>query len=489
MSQFPKTPSFTGFNTPSRIEADILDLDVEGTIPAELDGAFYRVQPDPQFAPRLGDDIAFNGDGMITMFRFHNGRVNFRQRWAHTDKWKLENAAGKALFGNYRNPLTDDPEVAGKVRGTANTNAFIHGGKLYALKEDSPALVMDPVTLETIGYTDFGGLMTGQTFTAHPKIDPVSGDMIAFGYASKGVLTKDMTYYEVSPEGVLKREIWFENPYYCMMHDFAVTPDYAIFHVVPITGSWERLEEGKPHFGFDTTMPVHLGLLPRREGATADDIRWFTTDNCFASHVMNAYQEGSRVHFDTPEAANNMFPFFPDVHGAPFDPRGAASFLTRWTVDMASNSDAFESRVRLTEMVGEFPRIDDRFTGRKYRYGWMLVIDMAQPVELKGGSAGGAVMNTLGFVDHETGNEQKWWCGPVSSLQEPCFIPRSADAAEGDGWIVMVCNRLEEHRSDLLLFDALDIAKGPIATAHIPVRLRFGLHGNWAPAAAIGLAA
>ncbi|HEX7693604.1 MAG TPA: carotenoid oxygenase family protein, partial [Sphingomonas sp.] len=111
MTHFPDTPSFTGFNTPSRIEGDIVDLDVKGAIPAELDGAFYRVQPDPQFAPRLGDDIAFNGDGMITMFRFHDGRVDFKQRWARTDKWKLEREAGRALFGAYRNPLTDDESV------------------------------------------------------------------------------------------------------------------------------------------------------------------------------------------------------------------------------------------------------------------------------------------------------------------------------------------------------------------------------------------
>jgi carotenoid cleavage dioxygenase len=77
----------------------------------------------------------------------------------------------------------------------------------------------------------------------------------------------------------------------------------------------------------------------------------------------------------------------------------------------------------------------------------------------------------------------------VSSLQEPCFIPRHRKAAEGDGWIVQVCNRLDEHRSDLLLFEALEIAKGPIAIIHIPIRLRFGLHGNWAQAADIGLAA
>ena len=114
MAHFPNTPSFTGFNTPSRIEADIADLQ--------------------------------------HTFHFHDGQCDFRQRWARTDKWKLENAAGKALFGAYRNPLTDDESVKGEIRGTANTNAFLFGGKLWALKEDSPALVMDPATMDTAGY-------------------------------------------------------------------------------------------------------------------------------------------------------------------------------------------------------------------------------------------------------------------------------------------------------------------------------------------------
>jgi carotenoid cleavage dioxygenase-like enzyme len=486
MAHFPDTPSFTGFNTPSRIEADIADLDIVGEIPVELNGAFYRVQPDPQFPPRLGDDIAFNGDGLVTMFRFEGGRCHFKQRWAQTDKWKLEKDAGKGLFGAYRNPLTDDPSVAGKIRGTANTNVFVYGGKLYALKEDSPALAMDLATMETFGYTDFAGI-TGQTFTAHPKVDPETGNMIAFGYAAKGVCTDDVTYYEISPEGELIRELWFKAPYYCMMHDFAITPDYALFHIVPSIGSIERLEQGMPHFGFDTTMPVYLGVLPRRAGSTADDIRWFKRDNCFASHVMNAFQQGSKIHFDTPEAKNNMFPFFPDVHGEPFNGMEAMSYLTRWTIDMASNGDAFESVTRLTDTAAEFPRIDDRRAGLPYRYGWMLEMDMRRPVELKGGSAGGLLMNCLFMKDHQTGEEQHWWCGPVSSLQEPCFIPRGE--AEGDGWVVMVCNRLEEQRSDLLLFDALEVEKGPIATIRIPIRLRFGLHGNWADASAIGLAA
>lgn len=489
MAHFPQTPSFTGFNTPSRIEADIANLVHEGSIPPELNGAFYRVQPDPQFPPRLSDDIAFNGDGMITRFHFHDGQCDFRQRWAKTDKWKLENAAGKALFGAYRNPLTDDDSVKGQIRSTANTNAFIFGGKLWAMKEDSPALVMDPATMESFGFEKFGGKMTGETFTAHPKIDPKTGNMVAIGYAASGLCTDDVTLYEISPTGEMLYEAWFKVPYYCMMHDFGMTEDYLVLHIVPSIGSWERLEKGLPHFGFDTTMPVYLGIIPRRADLKQEDIRWFKRDNCFASHVMNAWQDGTKIHFDIPEAKNNMFPFFPDVHGAPFNGQEAMSYLTRWTVDMASNSESFESITQLTQTAGEFPRIDDRFAGRPYRHGWMLEMDYRRPVDLKGGSAGGLLMNCLCHIDHETGREQHWWCGPVSSLQEPCFIPRSPDAAEGDGWIVQVCNRLEEHRSDLLLFDALDIEKGPIATINIPIRLRFGLHGNWANADQIGLAA
>jgi hypothetical protein len=87
-------------------------------------------------------------------------------------------------------------------------------------------------------------------------------------------------------------------------------------------------------------------------------------------------------------------------------------------------------------------------------------MDMKRPVELRGGSAGGLLMNCLFLKDFETGAEQHWWCGPVSSLQEPAFVPRAKNAPEGDGWIVQVCNRLEEQRSDLLIFDALDIEKG-----------------------------
>jgi len=473
--KFPDTPSFAGPMAPVRIEADIADLEVDGAVPADLDGAFYRVQPDPQYPPKLGDDIAFNGDGMVSMFRFRGGRVNIRQRWVHTDKWKLEREAGKALFGAYRNPLNDDPKVKGVYRGTANTNIFFHGGRLYALKEDSPAVAVDANTLETKGYWDFGGTVTSPTFTAHPKIDPRTGDMCAFGYAAKGLLTRDMVYYEIGADGKKKHEVWFEIPYYCMMHDFGLTEDYAVFHVVPITSSWERLEKGLPHFGFDTTKEIHLVVLPRT--GEAKDIKIFTAPNCFSSHVMNAFNDGTRIHFDTPEAKNNMFPFFPDIHGAKFNPMEAQSRLTRWTVDMASNSGAFEKSERLTEFVGEFPRVDERYMTQPYRHGWLLAFGMGPDSHA-----------ALGHLDQSTGKVESWQAGPGMMLQEPCFIPRGPDAAEGDGYVVQIQQHASGGKSDLLLFDALHVADGPLATIHVPFRMRFGLHGNWVTGAQLAVA-
>jgi carotenoid cleavage dioxygenase-like enzyme len=478
MAYYPDTRGFTGSLRPVRLECDILDMEAEGEIPAQLNGTFHRVHPDQQFPPKFESDQFFNGDGMVSLFRFRNGKVDFKQRYAQTDKFKLERESGEALFGAYRNPLTDDPATKGMIRGTANTNVIVHGGDLYALKEDSPALLMDPFTLETKGYTNFDGKCTSETFTAHPKIDPLTGNMIAFSYASSGLITKDCTYMEISPTGELLKETWFEVPYYCMMHDFGVTEDYAVFHIVPIISNWERLEAGLPHFGFDTSLPVWLGVLPRN--GDGKDMRWFKSPNLFCSHVLNAFNDGTKVYFDTPVAKNNMFPFFPDVHGTPYKPEEAASYMTRWCVDMNSSGEEFESSEKLTDMLGEFPRIDDRYATQSHSYGWLLVMDRSLPFEGPSGRASGLIMNKLGFMNFKTGEQSEWFCGPQCILQEPCFIPRTPDSSEGDGYLIAVMDNMVSNYSELIILDAQQIEDGPIGKLKLPFRLRSGLHGNWA---------
>ena len=185
-----------------------------------------------------------------------------------------------------------------------------------------------------------------------------------------------------------------------------------------------------------------------------------------------------------------MFPFFPDVHGAPFNGDGGHELPDALDGGHERRTpEQFESIERLTGTAAEFPRIDDRYAGAALSPRLAAGDGYAPPGGAARRQRGGLLMNCLFHKDLATGDEQHWWCGPVSSLQEACFIPRHKAAPEGDGWIVQICNRLEEHRSDLLLFDALQIAEGPIATINIPFRMRFGLHGNWADAAEIGLAA
>ena len=153
---FPQTMDYSGHNAPSRIECDIYDLVVEGSLPPEIRGIWYQSVPDPQYPPKLGKDTFLSGDGMVRSFAFDGaGHVDFKQRYIRTERWLLEHQARKALFGAYRNPFTDDPAVAGKRRGAANTTPFYHGGRVLAFKEDSPPWEVDP-TCTTAVATDNG---------------------------------------------------------------------------------------------------------------------------------------------------------------------------------------------------------------------------------------------------------------------------------------------------------------------------------------------
>ena len=468
-SAWPASPWFTGINAPSRAEVEIQDLEVIGEIPREIDGAFYRVAADHQFPPRFAHDVPFNGDGMVSMFRLQDGRAHLSSRYVRTDRFKAERAAGRALFGKYRNRWTDDPTVAGMNRNLANTNVIVHHGVLLALREDSPPVALDPVTLETLGNWDFHGTLPGPTCSAHCKIDPWTGNLVGFGFGAKGDFSRDVVYFEVDPNGRVIHQAWFELPYCAEQHDCGFTRNHIVFPVVPIVGAEEEgLKKGYAYWGWDPTREVHLGVLPRF--GRGDQIRWFTAPNQFTSHVMNAYEDGSRIHFDTCVSPGTLFPFFPEF-GKPWDPSGSTVKLTRWTVNLASEDTGFESSTALSDFVGEFPRNDDRFQAKPYRHGWLL--------GFKG------TRNTLGHVDLQEQRTEVWTAPETHPVMEPCFIPRSATAAEGDGWLLQALTNGQTLLTELNLFEATRIAAGPIATVKVPLRLKPAYHGSWAEAARV----
>src|SRR5687768_8633304 len=264
---FPDAPGTFGggpAGTNNRAEIDLHDCEVEGNLPRDLDGVFYRVGPDPQYPkdPRYARDIAFDGEGHVSMFRIKDGHVDYRTRYARTQRWKAQHDARRSLFGMYRNPLTDDPSVAGLSRGTANTQLFLHHGKLLVFKEDSPPVYMDPLTLETIDdYYTFGGKLASQTHTAHPKIDPLTGEYIGFGYEATGLLSKDIFVFSADRAGNITWSVTVQAPYAGMMHDFVVTQRHVVLYLTNMVADMDRIRAGGVHFSYDSKTPCYMGLM------------------------------------------------------------------------------------------------------------------------------------------------------------------------------------------------------------------------------------
>ena len=231
-------PFLRGYYGPVNTEADAGHLQITGEMPKELCGTLYRNGPNPQFAPR-GPYHWFGGDGMIHAFHIENGNVSYKNRWVRTPKWEIENKEGEGLSGTFGNPRYTDPRVMALNSTIANTNIVWHGGKLLALEEAHAPFALDPASLMPKGYETFGDKLCGP-FTAHPKIDPKTGEMVFFGYSAKGRFTKEVSIQTVTADGKVTRAEILEGPFPSMIHDFAVTRNWIVVPIFPLTSSMER---------------------------------------------------------------------------------------------------------------------------------------------------------------------------------------------------------------------------------------------------------
>jgi carotenoid cleavage dioxygenase-like enzyme len=455
-------PYLSGNFAPIHSEDDFADLPVTGEIPKDLAGAFYRNGPNPQFAPRDDHYHWFAGDGMIHAFHVADGKVSYRNRYVRTPKFEAENKAGHALFGTFGNPMTSDPHVVGQDSGVANTNIVWHAGRLLALEEGHQPFALDPKTLDPLGYKDYAG--AAKRFTAHPKIDPETGEMVFFGYgAGEGFFSDKIAYGVADKTGAVTRLDMFQAPFSSMIHDFFVTKNYVAFPVLPLTGSLPRVMSGGPAFAWEPDKGSHVAVMRRDAGI--DTIRWFTTDPCYVFHPMNMWEDGDKLYAHVMQY--ETAPLFPNADGSRGLP--ARAQLARWTFDLSGKTDTI-TREYVDDMAGEFPRFDERRAGLSYRHGYFA--GSTRESEMK--------FDSIVHIDWATGKKVVHTFAAGDMPGEPVFVPRGP--GEGDGWLVAVVYRGNENRSDFVVFDAQDVAKGPVGSAALPRRVPFGFHGNWAQA-------
>ena len=460
-SPYPDDPLVRGPFEPIRFEADCADLVVAGQLPADLAGTLYRIGPNPQYAPR-GRYNPLQGDGMVHAFSMGGGRVAYRNRWVRTRRWTLERAAGRALFATSGDPRDADPSVVGvPTDGVANTHVVSHAGRLFALEEGHGPIAIDPTTLDTLGPYTFDAALP-RNMTAHPKIDPATGEMLFFANFPTRAFDGALAFYVADAGGAIVRSASIAGPFPALVHDFAITRTRVVFVVCPVTLSIERLRRGMPPIAWEPDLGTRVGVFPRD---APEQIRWYRGDACMAWHTLNAFDDGGRVVVDL---CRQDAPAFPTADGRAAPEPALRQYLERWTVDPATDAIA---TARLSDVVCEYPRIDERRTGLAYRYGYFAAIG--------GPGTGDPCQRAIARFDHATGALQTYHFGPRCAVSEPVFVARRSAISEGDGYLLATVYDEDRNAGHLAVLDAMNVAAGPVARAYLDHRVPMGFHGSW----------
>ncbi|MCL3992080.1 carotenoid oxygenase family protein [Streptomyces lavenduligriseus] len=440
-------PYLSGHYAPHVDEITAYDLVVEGQLPPELSGRLVRNGHNPM--PGVTPTHWFKGSGMVHGIRLRDGRAEwYRNRWVRTPA--LEGAPYMTENG---------PDL---TASTAGTHVIEHAGRLLALCESNlPFELTDE--LATVGAYDFDGKLTN-VMTAHPKHDPVSGELHFF---SSSPFPPYLTYHVSSEKGELIHSEEVPGATAALKHDFAVTERYVVF--VEGTVTFDHTETSGIPYAWKDEQPARIGVMPRGRGGAAA-IRWFDIEPGSMLHAANAYEdtqgrivlEGPTVDREGFRTSWNWWVGSPDRGAVP----NSRSYNRQWVVDLAAGTVC--ERI-VDDLVVEFPTINEDVMGREHRFQYAISF----PDERGVGNFG------VVKYDRATGGRQVRHVGDGQLPSEAVFVPAEGGTSEDDGYLLTVVSDLHADASSLLVLDASDILRGPVATVHLPRRVVAGIHGSW----------
>ncbi len=431
---------------PVTTEVDAIDLPVRGQIPPELSGRLLRIGPNPVTPPDPSTYHWFTGSGMVHGLRMRDGKAEwYRNRFVRSDS--VTEARGW--------PNTPGPRH-GMGDGTANTNVVGHAGATFAIVEAGGLPVELSYDLETLRMSDLEATLPG-SFTAHPKRDPRTGELHAMVYYWEWDYVQ---YVVVGADGRVRKTVNVDVPGKPMMHDCSITETQMVILDLPVTFDLDLAMSGlsalpylwNPEYG------ARVGLLPRNATDGSATVWCDLPELCYVYHPLNSYDlADGRVVCDV---VKHPKMFATDRLG----PNEGSPILVRWTIDPANgrvHEDVIDDRGQ------EFPRLDERLIGREHRFGYGAAFG-------SGIEHGPALKHDL---LHGTTQEHDYGKGRVTL--EPVFVPRDAEAAEDDGWIMSYVYDAATDSSDVVILNAQDFTGEPVAVISLPRRVPFGFHGNW----------
>lgn len=465
-------PYRTGPWRPQHREYTAWDMDVEGTIPADLNGVYLRNTENPLFEP-IKRYHPFDGDAMLHSMSFEAGNARYANRFVRTDAFEAEQKAQQSLWAG----ITEHPKSAiadygwgarTMMKDNASTDVIVHGGMALASFYQCGELYrLDPRSLDDKGKSSWHGKFPKEGVSAHPKLDEHTGELMFFNYSLEAPY---MHYGVVSREGTLTNYIDVPTASTRLPHDMAFTENYAILNDLPLYWDTKSLAEGHFSNRFHRDEPSRFAIIPRH-GST-QDIRWFEADPTFVLHWVNAYEDGDEVVLD------GFFQHNPTARGIERATGNMKGFETldmnvlqarahRWRFNLVTGTTREES---LSDTCCEFPMINGRHAGRKHRYSYNARC-----------AQGLFAFDAIIKHDIETGQEQTITFDDGVFVSETVMAPRDNSTGEDDGYLITFTTDVNRDLSECVIFDAAAPMDEPVAKIRLPERIASGTHSTWAP--------
>lgn len=472
-------PYRTGPWRPQTREWDAEPTLVHGAIPRDLDGMYLRNTENP-LHPAIERYHPFDGDGLLHMIEFRNGRAAYRSRFVRTDGLRAETEAGRSLWAGLLEMPSDALRedgwgIRGRMKDASSTDVVVYRGEaLTTFYFCGDVYRVDLSSGDTLGKADFDQHFPSWGVSAHPKVDPATGELLFFSYSKEEPYLR---FGSLDAEGRFQRSVDVPLPGPRLPHDMAFTERFAIFNDFPLYWKPELLAMGAHVPKFDRKLPSRFALVDRRDPAAP--IRWFEAAPTYVLHFTNAWDEGDEVVLEG---------FFqgcprPSAHGAQSIEEAAFRSLAldtletrlhRWRFNLVTGETREE---RVSETLTEFGRINPQFQSRPHRY-----------VYAPTGEPGRFLFNGLVKHDVQSGREEALSFGAGVFASETIMAPRVGSRSEDDGYLVTFTMDMNEDASYCVILDASAPSKGPVCKLRLPERISSGTHAAWADRAALNAA-
>ncbi len=445
--------------------------EIEGDVPKFIRGTYYLNGPARFSRADLNYRHWLDGDGMVCALRFQSGSVHFTNRFVRSSKYSTEEEEGRFVFRTFGTAFAADKlkrRIA--LESPVNVSVYPYGSMLLAFGEQGLPWALDPLTLETRGEFNFGGRLNDVTpFSAHPKFDSATGEMFNFGVAFSAT-EPCLNIYRFDNQANLLYRRRIRLDYACSVHDFALSQRYAVFYLSPyVLDMGTMVSEGRTLMDALSWEPERGSRLLVVERVTGEAVASIPIGERYCLHLINCFEEGRRLTVDVVELDRPIYDQYQPLPELFTDV--CAGRPVRLVVDLQKRDLAERGEIDYC-LAPDFPAIDAQRATQPYNDCWMLGLSAT-------GKPGRKFFDQLVHADWESAKARDMYhAAPLNYLGgEPIFIGDSGNQANG----VVICQIFDaEHsRSAFAIFDAFNVARGPVATLRLKAPIPLLFHASF----------